>query len=120
MREILTLALESSGPAGSIALLEGERVLGEQTLELGCRHGQALLPEIRRLLARCNRTARDCRLVAVSIGPGSFTGLRVGVTCAKTMAFATGCQVAAVDTLLAIAANSPPDTAQVHVVADAQ
>ncbi len=63
--------------------------------------------------------ARDLSAVAVSIGPGSFTGLRVGVVCAKTLAYATGCRLAAVDTLRAIAANSPADVVRVHVLADA-
>ncbi len=58
--------------------------------------------------------------MAVSVGPGSFTGLRVGVVCAKTLAYANGCQLAAVDTLEAIAANSPADVVSVHVIADAQ
>lgn len=117
---MLTLALETSGPIGSIALLEDGQVLGDRTLELGRRHGQALISEIGRLLSVCGKIPRDCRLVAVSIGPGSFTGLRVGVTCAKTLAYATGCQVAAVDTLHAIACNSPADVANVQVVSDAQ
>jgi tRNA threonylcarbamoyladenosine biosynthesis protein TsaB len=56
----------------------------------------------------------------VSVGPGSFTGLRVGIVCAKTLAYATGCRLAAVDTMEAIAANSPPDVKVVQVIADAQ
>ena len=56
----------------------------------------------------------------MSVGPGSFTGLRVGVVCAKTLAYATGARLAAVDTLEAIAANSPPDVETVHVITDAQ
>jgi tRNA threonylcarbamoyladenosine biosynthesis protein TsaB len=117
---MLTLALETSGPLGSIALQEEGHVLGDRMLELGRRHGQALVSEIGRLFAACGKSPRDCRLVAISIGPGSFTGLRVGVTCAKTLAYATGCQVVAVDTLHAIACNSPADVASIQVVSDAQ
>jgi tRNA threonylcarbamoyladenosine biosynthesis protein TsaB len=63
---------------------------------------------------------RECNAVAVSIGPGSFTGLRVGVACAKTLAYATGCQLTAVDTFLCIANTSPSDVDKVAVIGDAQ
>ena len=116
---MLTLAIETSGPVGSLALFDRDAWLGEQTLELGRQHGQSLIPAIRRLFGDSGKSLRDCGLVAVSVGPGSFTGLRVGVVCAKTLAYAMGCQLAAVDTLRAIACNSPSDTAAVEVVCDA-
>ena len=62
----------------------------------------------------------DVQLVAVSVGPGSFTGLRVGVTAAKVFAYAVGAEVLGVDTLEAIAAASPDDVAEVSAVIDAQ
>src|SRR5438552_3091101 len=99
----LTLAIETSGIVGSIALCsDGERI-EERTLQLGRHHGQSLIPELRQLLEDHRRKPRDCDLIAVSIGPGSFTGLRVGVVCAKTLAYVTGSRVAAVDTFHAIA-----------------
>ena len=116
---MLTLAIETSGPVGSVALFESGRVLQEQTLELGRQHGQSLIPAIGRLLDCCGKTPRDCGLVAVSVGPGSFTGLRVGVTCAKTLAYAAGCRLAAVDTLEAIACNAPPDVTTIEVISNA-
>src|SRR5437016_3375486 len=116
---MLTLAIETSGSVGSVAVLESTRVLGEQSLALGRQHGQSLVPTIRQLLSDCGKRARDCDLVAVSIGPGSFTGLRVGVVCAKTLAYAADCRLAAVDTLHAIACNSPPDVSTVEVLCDA-
>jgi len=117
---MLTLAIETSGPVGSVAVFDSGKVLGEQTLELGRQHGQVLIPAIGRLLSDCGKSARDCNLVAVSVGPGSFTGLRVGVVCAKTLAYAAGCQLAAVNTLHAIACNSPANVSVVHVICDAQ
>lgn len=117
---MLTLAIETSGLLGSIALFDRGQVLAEQNLELGRQHGQSLIPAIQDLLASCGKNARDCGLVAVSVGPGSFTGLRVGVVCAKTLAYAAGCRIAAVDTLPAIACNSPPGVGAVEVIADAQ
>jgi tRNA threonylcarbamoyladenosine biosynthesis protein TsaB len=117
---VLTLAIETSGLVGSLALLDGETCLEERTLELGRQHGQSLIPEMKRLLTDLGRTPRDCELLAVSTGPGSFTGLRVGVVCAKTWGYATGCRVVGVDTHLAIAGNTPAGIRRVQIVSDAQ
>jgi tRNA threonylcarbamoyladenosine biosynthesis protein TsaB len=117
---MLTLAIETSGRAGSVALLDSSGVVTERFLELGGRHAQSLLPAVGQLLTDSSHAARDLELVAVSIGPGSYTGLRVGAVCAKTLAFAVGCPLAAVDTLQAIACNSPPDISAVEVISDAQ
>src|SRR5207302_9751075 len=73
-----------------------------------------------RVLADSGKKPRDCQLVAVSVGPGSYTGLRVGVVCAKTLAYVVNCRLAAVDTLQSIACNSPVDVAVVEVICDAQ
>lgn len=117
---MLTLAIETSSPHGSLALLDGPRCLAERELELGKQHGQILVPEIRRLLHDLETHPPEIRLVAVSLGPGSYTGLRIGVVCAKTFAWTVGCPVVGVETLLAIAANSPLECDRVTVIADAQ
>jgi tRNA threonylcarbamoyladenosine biosynthesis protein TsaB len=117
---MLVLAIETSGPLGSVALLESDRVLAEHSLEPGKKHAQSLLPTIRQALADCGRSPRDVGLTAVSIGPGSYTGLRVGVVCAKSFAYAVQCPLVAVDTLRAIACNSPPELSCIEVIADAQ
>jgi tRNA threonylcarbamoyladenosine biosynthesis protein TsaB len=72
------------------------------------------------LFQAAGRSMSACQGVAVSIGPGSFTGLRIGVVCSKTFAYALGCPVTAVDTLLAIAEDSPADISRLTVIADAQ
>jgi tRNA threonylcarbamoyladenosine biosynthesis protein TsaB len=118
---MITLAIETSGPEGSVAVARDGACLGERRLSrTGRRHARELVAEIGELLRSLGLAPRDVALVAVSVGPGSFTGLRVGVTCAKTFAYAVGCGVAAVDTFEAIAANSPPDVERVEVVGDAQ
>jgi tRNA threonylcarbamoyladenosine biosynthesis protein TsaB len=117
---MLTLGIETSGPLGSVAVVESGRVLREQALELGRQHGQSLIPAIRDVLADCGKKAIDCDLVAVSVGPGSFTGVRVGVVCAKTLAYAARCQLSAVDALHAVACNSPADVNRVNVICNAQ
>lgn len=118
---MLTLGIETSGWEGSIALLRGGALVAERTLSrTGRRHARTLVSELRELLSSAGVTSRDVQLVAVSAGPGSFTGLRVGVVCAKSFSYATGCALVGVDTFEAIAAGSPADVDRVVVLADAQ
>lgn len=118
---MLTLGVETSGLSGSIALVRDDLIVGTSALPPGqSRHAQALFSESQRLLQRHSIEPRDLECVAVSVGPGSFTGLRVGVVFAKTLAYAVGCQVVAVETFQAIAAACPPEYHEVFVVSDAQ
>lgn len=117
---MLTVGIETSGQSGSVALVEEGRVLAASSLsQTGRRHARTLVSELKSLLEQLGYSPRDCGCVAVSIGPGSFTGLRVGVVCAKTFAYATGCEIVSVDTLQAIAAATPTGTDSVHVLVDA-
>jgi tRNA threonylcarbamoyladenosine biosynthesis protein TsaB len=118
---MLILGIETSGPRGSIAICRDGECLAEVELENAPRrHAQTLVSQIGETFRRLGLKVAELDAVAVSIGPGSFTGLRVGVVCAKTLAYAVGCRLTAVDTLEAIAANSPLDVDWVHVIADAQ
>ena len=118
---MLILGIETSGPHGGIAICQDGVCLAESQLENAPRrHAQTLVIQIRDMFNRLGLRFSMLDAVAVSVGPGSFTGLRVGVVCAKTLAYATGCRLAAVDTLEAIAANSPPEVASVNVIDDAQ
>ncbi|MEZ6145823.1 MAG: tRNA (adenosine(37)-N6)-threonylcarbamoyltransferase complex dimerization subunit type 1 TsaB [Planctomycetaceae bacterium] len=116
-----TVGIETSARDGSVALLRDEETIAERSLsQEGRRHARTLVHELHSMLKEAGIAPRDCDLIAVSQGPGSFTGLRVGVVCAKTWAYATGCQLVGVDTLLAIASSAALETGSVHVVADAQ
>src|SRR4051812_16307448 len=122
---MLILAFDTSGFAGSVALLDGPEVLREGALPAERRSAQTLAPAIDRLLKEAGVQPREVRLVATTIGPGSFTGLRVGVTTAKTFAYAVGAEVLGVSTLEAIAAGVPVDLLgdgerEVNAVLDAQ
>lgn len=118
---MLVIGIETSGLAGSVALNRDGDSLEERSLgQAGRRHAQSLVLELRDLLRSNGATPRDVTAIAVSKGPGSFTGLRVGLVCAKTFAYATGCRFVAVDTFEAIAANCPPDVRDVWIVEDAQ
>lgn len=118
---MLILGIETSGTVGSVALMEHDQLLKKRTLAgQARRHAQALTSEMAKLFQDANRSPSDCQGVGISMGPGRFTGLRIGVTCAKTFAYAVGCPVAAVDSLQAIAEECPDELAKVTVIADAQ
>jgi tRNA threonylcarbamoyladenosine biosynthesis protein TsaB len=114
------LVIETSHRLGAVALAEGERILGERRPDEARRHARDLVPAIRDLLAGQGWRARELDAVIVSRGPGSYTGLRVGIMTAKTLAYASGCALLAVDTFAAIARQAPPEAPAVDVIADAQ
>lgn len=101
------LALETSTLAGGAALLDGGRVVGQSVLNIAITHSERLMAVVDRLLQDCGWEAQDLEGLAVSIGPGSFTGLRVGVATAQGLALALGAPVAPVPTLDALAATLP-------------
>jgi len=118
---MFVVGLETSGLVGSVALLREGELLAERSLgEAGRRHAQSLVLELHELLQSHGAKPREVKAIAVSKGPGSFTGLRVGLVCAKTFAYATGCQFVAVDTLEAIADNCPLTVRDVWIVENAQ
>jgi tRNA threonylcarbamoyladenosine biosynthesis protein TsaB len=114
------LAIETVGTSGSVAALERDRVLAERELEGQRRAAQSLVPSIAKVLGDVGWRAADVELVAVATGPGSFTGLRIGVTTAKAFAYAAGSQAIGVPTMSAIAARVPDAFAHFWTVVDAQ
>lgn len=113
------LALETSGQAGSVAVAVESQILLSRTLPPEVRSAQGLAPTIHRVLADVGWRPADLGIVAVTRGPGSFTGLRVGVTTAKVMAFALGCRLIAVDTLHVIARQASTARPRIWSVLDA-
>jgi tRNA threonylcarbamoyladenosine biosynthesis protein TsaB len=114
------LALETTERTGSVAAAVDDNLLAELHLGHTQRSAQSLAPAMLALLKQVGWRPDDVQLVAVSIGPGSFTGLRVGVTAAKVFAYAVGADVLGVDTLETIAAACPVDVGEVSAVIDAQ
>jgi tRNA threonylcarbamoyladenosine biosynthesis protein TsaB len=114
------LILETSGRAGFVAVAEGGALRGVRPLEEARRHARDLAPAAAELLAGQGWTPRDVAAVVVSRGPGSYTGLRVGLMSAKAFAYATGCALVGVETFAAIARQAPPDALGLDVLADAQ
>jgi tRNA threonylcarbamoyladenosine biosynthesis protein TsaB len=114
------LVIETSHRLGVVALARGDRLVGERRLDEMRRHARDLVPAMRDLLAEQGWKARELTLVIVSRGPGSYTGLRVGIMSAKTLAYASGCALVAVDTFAAIALQAPAEAMALDVIADAQ
>ena len=100
---MLILAFETSAKAASAALLEDGRLLGESYQNTGLTHSQTLLVMAENLLAQCGKTVAEVTAVAVAAGPGSFTGVRIGVAAAKGFAWGRELPCYGVSTLEAMA-----------------
>ena len=114
------LALETTEKFGSAALLDGNRILAETTLPKDRRSSQTLHPALHTLLRESQIAPTEIDIVAVIVGPGSFTGLRVGVAAAKVFAYTTGAKVIALDTFHTVASAMPPHTGVISIGVDAQ
>lgn len=114
------LALETTERIASLAALDGSQVLLAKRLHPTRRSAQTLISGIDGLLHEVGWRPADIQLIGLTIGPGSFTGLRIGVTVAKTLAYVTGAEVLGVNTLEVIAAQCSTDSAAVWAIMDAQ
>ncbi len=114
------LAIETSGSTGTVAALDGTRLLAELALDPRQRSARTLAPGIKDILAQVGWQPADVKLVAVSIGPGSFTGLRLGVMTAKAFAYAVGAAVVGIGTLETIAAATGGAAPDIAIASDAQ
>ncbi len=99
------LALDTSSKMATIALLDGDKLMGEYTLDHKKSHSQKLMPMIEELLNGCNTKAKEIDIFAVSLGPGSFTGLRIGIATMASMAQALDKKIIGVPTIEALAYN---------------
>jgi tRNA threonylcarbamoyladenosine biosynthesis protein TsaB len=97
------LAIDTSTQVGGVALSRGGRLLGEDTWQAGGHQTQQVLPAAARLWERAGYTVRDLALVVVATGPGSFTGLRVGLSLAKGLCLPLEIPLVGVPTLDALA-----------------
>ena len=97
------LAFDGTAKAASVAVLDGERVLGYYTVDNGLTQSELLLPMAENLLKSLKLSFSDIELFATSVGPGSFTGVRIGVSLIKGLAFGKNIPCAEVSTLEALA-----------------
>ncbi len=104
---MIVLGIETATLTGGVALLEDGRLVGELRMNVKVTHSERLLPGLDHLLKTAGLAIGDVDVIAFSAGPGSFTGLRVGLSLVKGLAFAAGKPVTAVPTLEALAWNLP-------------
>lgn len=106
----LLLAIDTSARTAGVALLDGDMVLAEHTWRALTNHTVQLLPVTQQLLQQSGHAAADIGALAVAIGPGAFSGLRVGIATAKTLAWTLGIPCFGIGSLDALAAGVPrPD-----------
>ena len=117
---MLLLAFETSAKAASVALFDGQKLLGEAYQNTGLTHSQTLMVMAEDLLKQCGRTAQDVTHTAVAAGPGSFTGVRIGVAAAKGFAWGKELPCYGVSTLEAMALSLGTHQGYVCPVMDAR
>jgi tRNA threonylcarbamoyladenosine biosynthesis protein TsaB len=115
-----SLALETSGRMGSIALADDGVTVAAEQFDYGLQNAAKILPLIDALCRGQDWKPADLRELYISVGPGSFTGLRIGVTLVKTLAFASGAKVVPVQTVDVLAQNAPADARELIIVLDAK
>jgi tRNA threonylcarbamoyladenosine biosynthesis protein TsaB len=115
---MLILGMDTSTPRLSLALWDGARTVAARELRPERRQAEVLLPELDLLLRGAGKTPRDLTGIAVGLGPGSFTGLRVGAAAAQGLAQSLNLPLAGVSSFLAVAADSGAD--RVLVLEDAR
>ena len=120
---MIIFACDSTAVIASVALCDGEKLLAEFTLNNGNTHSETLLPMTEAILSRLGMTPADIGLFACSAGPGSFTGVRIGVATVKGLAYGRGKPCVGVSSLEALSLNHKglhPDGTLVCPVMDAR
>jgi tRNA threonylcarbamoyladenosine biosynthesis protein TsaB len=114
------LGIDTSTSCGSVGLVDDQGVIADTLLNLPVTHSERLLAAIGLVLDQSSCTLTDLNGIAISLGPGSFTGLRIGVSAVKGLAFATGLPVVGVSTLDALAAQVAPTSYAICPILDAR
>lgn len=114
------LGIETSSAVSSVAVIDEQRLIGELTVQAGLTHSEQLVPHIELLLEQSGVKKSDLKGIALSIGPGSFTGLRIGMGTAKALAYALKIPLLGVMTMDGIAHNFWQFSGVLAVMVDAQ
>ena len=114
------LAIDTATMVSSVAVADAGKLLAELTVQTRLTHSETLLPHVQQVLEMANTKKQDLEAVAVSMGPGSFTGLRIGLATAEAMAYSWQCCLHGVDTLKALAYNIQLEGRVLSPVLDAQ
>lgn len=114
------LAIDTSTMLGGVAIMEDERLIAESRLNIKSTHSERLMTEIEHCLKRAELSISNIDVFAVAIGPGSFTGLRIGLSTVKGFSYAVGKPIVAVPTMEALAWNFPYSEYPVCTLLDAR
>ena len=117
---MIILAFDSTAKAASVAVCDGERMLGSYNIDNGLTHSELLLPMAENLLKTLKLGFDDVELFACTVGPGSFTGVRIGTALVKGLAFGKERPAVEVSTLEALAENLSPLCGIIVPVMDAR
>jgi len=117
---MITLAIECATQTVGIAFLDQKKILAELYLDMGGGHAKVLLPALAKLLLLTGLTTERIDLLVCTTGPGSFTGVRIGVSTIKGLALATGKPIVGVSTLEALAMNVFPSRKLICPLLDAR
>ena len=119
--EAKVLLLETSGSSGIVALGFGSTIVAHRVLEIAKRHVSDMAPAIAEMLKECGWEAKNLDAIATGIGPGSYTGLRIGLMSARTLAMMTGARLLGISTFEILAQHClDVGHAKVEIIADAQ
>jgi tRNA threonylcarbamoyladenosine biosynthesis protein TsaB len=119
-RAPVVLAFDTAGSACSVAVGRGDRVLARERREMRHGHAEALLPMIDRVVAAAGLVPADIDVIAVSVGPGGFTGIRAGLAAAHGLALASGARLFGISSFAAVAGPIPPADARLLVALDSR
>lgn len=119
-KDWLILAVDTTTPTGSVALLRNTNLIAEFNQDSAATFSERLLPTVQFMLKSCELTLQDIHGFAVAVGPGSFTGIRIGLSTIKSFAYASGRPVAPVSTLTALARKLLHDRGLICPLIDAR
>lgn len=112
----MLLAIDTATSRASIAVHDGHTLLGEYTWEAANRHTVTLLPRITELLSETKAAVKDLTAIGVCVGPGSYTGVRIGVAVAKGLALAHAIPLLGFQTLDVLVSAQPPDPRPLYAI----
>ena len=110
------LAIDTSSSVCGTAILEDDKLIEENSLDNGKTHSENLMPLIKELLERTKITLNEIDLIAVSCGPGSFTGIRIGIASIKAMAEVHNIPVAEITSLETLAVNDNSEKNKITLI----
>ncbi len=114
------LAMDTSSINATVALCDENKILGEFTVAGDRAHSQIIMPMLDELMKKCSLDIKDIDVFAVALGPGSFTGLRIGIAAVKTLAMTLGKNIIGVSSLDTVAVNFPVKDVYICPVFDAR